>query len=228
MCDFANKTLLVFGDSIMFGSGNNGFGVGEYLQKDCAFTLKKYCVGGARTGYYHDKNWIVEQVRAAIENGENPDYIVFDGFTNDCYKTDGANYDVPLGEISNGFESFDIFSVSPQNTTFSNCFENILSAFKKYFPHAKALFVRPHNMGRRGKEIQKIYGERAVELCKKWGVAVADIYEYSGLNTFNPDERDKYTNDSYGWGRGDCTHPNDLGYREKYMPIIIRALKEIK
>lgn len=225
MLHFKGKTLLVFGDSIMYGSGNGGFGVGEYLEKDYGFILKKYCVGGARTGYCEGKSWIVEQVRSAIENGEKPDYIIFNGFTNDCCQEEHGDCDVPLGEVEEGFENFDIFELSEKNTNFSNCFQNILAAFKKYFPAAKTIFVRPHKMGRRGEEVQRIYGERAVMLCNKWGVTVADVYSDSGLNTFNADERDKYTFDSYGWGRGDCTHPNDLGYKEKYMPVIIKALK---
>ncbi|MBD5585124.1 MAG: SGNH/GDSL hydrolase family protein [Clostridia bacterium] len=225
--NYSLKTLAVFGDSIMYGSGNNGFGVGEFLAKDYGFKLIKYCIGGARTGYYEGKNWIIDQVRQAISDGIKPDYIIFNGFTNDCYKTDGENYDVPLGEVSSGFDGFDIFAVSKENTTFSNCFENILCAFKKYFPNAKLLFMRPHNMGRREEVIQKVYGERAVELCKKWGVAVADIYENSGLNTFLPEHRDLYTNDSYGWGIGDSTHPNTLGYEKFYMPIIEKKLKEL-
>lgn len=220
------KNLLVFGDSIMYGSGNGGYGVGEYLAEEYGLVLKKYCVGGARTGYFEGKSWIIEQVRQAIKNGEDADYVVFNGFTNDCYKTDGENYDIPLGETEEGFENFDIFAVSKENTTFSNCFQVILAAFRKYFPHAKCVFVRPHKMGRREEEIQKVYGDRASQLCKKWSVTVADVYNESGLNTFNPDERDKYTFDSYGWGRGDCTHPNDLGYREKYMPVIKRAMED--
>ena len=182
MSRFNGKTLLVFGDSIMYGSGNSGFGVGEYLAEEYGFTLKKYCVGGARTGYCEGKSWIVEQVRSAIKNGENPDYIIFNGFTNDCCQEERGDCDVPLGEIDEGFEKFDIFSLSDKNTTFSNCFQNILAAFKKYFPKAKAIFVRPHKMGRRGEEVQRIYGERAVILCKKWRVTVADVYSESGLD----------------------------------------------
>ena len=34
MKDLSGKKVLVFGDSIMYGSGNGGFGVGEYLEKD--------------------------------------------------------------------------------------------------------------------------------------------------------------------------------------------------
>lgn len=227
MKDLSGKTCLLFGDSIMYGSGNGGFGVGEYLNKDLRLSIKKYCVGGARTGYYEGKNWLVQQVRDAITAGETADYIVFDGFTNDCYKTDGVKCDVPLGEMTAGFDGFDIFAVEKENSAFSDCFENIVCAFKKYFPDAKILFVRPHNMGRRGEEIQKIYGERAAAICEKWGVAVADIYRESDMNTFLPDHRDAYTTDTYNWGRGDCTHPNARGYEEKYMPLIEKALEEL-
>lgn len=227
MRNFKGKTLLVFGDSIMYGSGNNGMGIGEYLSHDLGFSLEKYCIGGARVGYYPGKNWVVGQVRSAVRDGISADYIVFDGFTNDCNMTDGRNCDVPLGEITDGYEKFDIFAVKEERTTFTNCFENIAHAFRKYFPRAKLLFVRPHNMGRRDDYFQRLYGERALELCKKWGIAVADIYSNSDLNTFDPDMRDKYTNDSYGWGRGDATHPNSFGYTEKYMPIIEEVIKTL-
>lgn len=220
------KRLLVFGDSIMYGSGNGGVGVGEYLEKHLGLELKKYCVGGARCGYDEGKDWMVEQVQKAIVERAQADYIVFDGFTNDCFKTDEVNFDVPLGKVTQGYDNFDIFKVE-KNFTFSQCFENILWAFKKYFNGAKVLFVRPHKMGRREAEAQKIYGERAVALCKKWGVAVADIYTDGAIDTFNAADRDKYTFDSYNWGRGDCTHPNELCYTRIYMPIIEKKLLQL-
>lgn len=220
------KRLLVFGDSIMYGSGNGGVGVGEFLEKHLGFELKKYCVGGARCGYDEGKDWIVEQVQNAITDNAQAEYIVFDGFTNDCFKTDEVNFDVPLGEVTQGYDNFDIFKVE-KNFTFSQCFENILWAFKKYFKGAKVLFVRPHKMGRREAEAQKIYGERAVELCKKWSVGVADIYADGAIDTFVAADRDKYTFDSYNWGRGDCTHPNELCYTRIYMPIIEKKLLEL-
>ena len=226
MNGFDGKNLVVFGDSIMYGSGNNGFGVGEYLKKDLGFKLYKYCIGGARTGWHEGKSWIVEQVCTAVNDKIPADYIVFNGFTNDCNMTDGVNCDVPLGDMSDSAPQ-DIFEINKQHTTFSGCFEAIVCAFRKYFPQAKLLFVRPHRMGRRGEKEQILYGERAVELCKKWGVAVCDLYELSGLDTFLPEHRDKYTNDSYGLGMGDCTHPNAAGYEEKYMPVIEKALKNL-
>lgn len=220
MKDLRGKLLAVFGDSIMFGSGNDGVGVGEFLRDETGVDLVKYCVGGARTGYCEGKSWIVEQVREAISHGVDPDIIVFDGFTNDCYRTDGVNFDVPLGERGKVKDISEITS----SDDFSACFESIARAFKRNFVKAEVIFVRPHRMGRREDEAQRAYGERAVEICREYGIAVADIYRESPLDTFDAEMRDKYTNDSYGWGRGDCTHPNAEGYWRFYMPVILRQI----
>ena len=66
MFDLKGKKLLVFGDSIINGSGNNNFGVGEYLERDYGVKLYKYCIGGARVGFVEGKSWVVEQVRKII------------------------------------------------------------------------------------------------------------------------------------------------------------------
>lgn len=225
--DYSNKLLAVFGDSIANGSGNDNFGVGEYLKKDMGFALKKYAVGGARVGFCKDKNWLIDQVKIALEEGIQPDYIIFNGFTNDCNISTGATEpDVPLGDISQGYSNFDINKVTKQDT-FSYCFETVLYTLMTSFPKAKILFFRPHNMGRRDDYLQKLYGERAIALCRKWGVAYVDLYSESGMNTFLTEHRDLFTFDSYGVGHGDCTHPNALGYELKYMPLIEAKIKEL-
>ena len=225
--NYSDKRLLVFGDSIMYGSGNGGRGVGEYLSEHLGMTFEKYAVGGARVGYRQGKSWLVEQVATAIQNGEQADYIVFDGFTNDCNISEGSTLpDVPLGEVSEGYSGFDIFKAD-KGMSFSRCFEEVVCALMTHFSRAKILFVRPHNMGRRDDRLQRLYGERALELCRKWGVPYVDLYSESGLNTFIPVHRDAFTFDSYGWGRGDCTHPNADGYELKYMPLIEAKLKSL-
>ncbi|MDE6373475.1 MAG: SGNH/GDSL hydrolase family protein [Clostridia bacterium] len=225
--DLKVKTVAVFGDSIAYGSGNNDYGVGEYLSARLNLKLLKYAVGGARVGFCEGKDWVARQVKEAIGAGIRPDYIVFDGFTNDCVISEGATLpDVPLGETSRGYDGFDIFKVT-KTDAFSRCFEEIVAAFLKYFPKAKILFFRPHNMGRRDDLLQRQYGERALEICAKWGVAAVDLYSQSGMNTFIPEHRDLFTADTYGWGRGDCTHPNALGYELKYMPLIEAKLKTL-
>ena len=228
MADLKGKRVLVFGDSIMFGSGNNGFGVGEFLAADLGMVCVKYAVGGARVGFVEGKSWLAEQIASAVEAGEQADYIVFDGFTNDCNISEGSTLpDVPLGEIPAGYPPTEVASLKKEGSTFSECFQSVIYTLLLRFPKAKLLFIRPHNMGRRDDKLQKLYGERAIEICEKWGVPYVDLYKFSSLNTFMPLHRDMFTCDSYGWGRGDCTHPNAEGYRLKYMPLIESAIKLI-
>ena len=225
--EYNDKTLLIFGDSIMNGSGNNDYGVGEYLSEMLGFKLLKYTVGGARVGYVEGKSWEVEQVKTIIADNVKPDYIVFDGFTNDCH-TDAklGEPDVPLGEMPVGYNAKALDEIT-KTDDFSTCFDAIVCALMTNFPQAKILFVRPHNMGRRDDNLQRKYGERALAICAKRGVPFVDLYSESGMNTFLPTHRDLFTNDSYGWGTGDCTHPNALGYQLKYMPLITAKIKTL-
>ncbi len=225
--DMQNKTLLIFGDSIMNGSGNNNYGVGEYLAAQFGFKLLKYTVGGARVGFVKGKSWEVEQVKKIISDKVKPDYIIFDGLTNDCcIEAKEGEPDVPLGDFPVGYTPKPIEEIG-ENDDFSTCFDAILCALMEHFPTAKILFVRPHNMGRRDDVLQRQYGERALAICRKWGVSYVDLYSESGMNTFLPEHRDAFTADSYGWGRGDCTHPNALGYELKYMPLISAKIKTL-
>lgn len=230
MTDLKGKKVLVFGDSIMYGSGNGGFGVGEYLERDLGMVCKKYAVGGARVGFIAGKSWVPEQIMKALDEGAEADYIIFDGFTNDCNISEGATGpDVPLGAVTSGsahhpFECPAVYKLKREGSTFAECFQSVIYTLLLRFPKAKILFIRPHNMGRRDHDLQKQYGEYALYICEKWGVPYVDLYKNSGLNTFIPRHRDMFTCDSYGWGRGDCTHPNALGYELKYMPLIEAAL----
>ncbi|MCD8201840.1 MAG: SGNH/GDSL hydrolase family protein [Clostridia bacterium] len=224
MCALKGRTVLLIGDSIMYGSGNGDYGPGEYLRDDLGADILKYCVGGARTGYYEGRSWIVEQVRKAITDGVRPDVVLFDGMTNDCYMTDGEHFDVPLGEFVSEKKPVDIFEVA-KTDSFSVCFDAIVYALKTFFPDARLLYMRNHRMGRREEKAQCEYGEMALDICRSRDVDFVDIYADSGLDTFDPEMRDLYTNDTYGWGRGDCTHPNDEGYRRFYMPLIEEKIK---
>ena len=225
MNNLENKMVLILGDSIMYGAGNNGKGVGEFLEEICHMKFIKRAINAATIAFWNpEKSWIVDQVREVLRENINPDYIVMDGFTNDCCVLDGT-MDTPRTLLGNeNPKLIDINDINESNN-FSECFISIIQTLRDNYPKAKIVFVRPHNMGRRLDHLQRLYGERAVLLAKKYNLEICDIYNESTLNTFDPIQRKKYTFDRFNDGLGDATHPNELCYREIYMPLIIKHLK---
>src|SRR5690606_29684104 len=123
-------------------------------------SAKNYGSSGAtvapREGY---DNQIIKKVREAITAGETADYILFNGLTNDANVTDESR----LGEISTGYDMPD------DVTTFSGAFEEIIKTMRDAWVSAKIIYVRVHNMSSRG-DRQILFGDRAIEICKKWSI----------------------------------------------------------
>lgn len=215
------KVIMSFGDSIMAGDGNSGVGIADIIGTRHNMTVKDFSLGGATITYVPDastarKN-ITSQVTEAISSVvDAPDYIIFDGLTNDI--NGGAVQ--PLGEVSEGYGSeFD-------NTTFCGAFEHIVRTLKTSYPSSKLAYVHVHHMASRNLNNQNIFGDKAEEICRKWGVPIADIYHSGGLNTFI-DEMHKYTKATTEQPTGDRTHPTQEGYELFYIPIIESVLKSI-
>lgn len=215
------KTIMAFGDSIMAGDGNGGTGIADILGSKHSMTVLDYSLGGAAITYDSeqttDRRNITAQVSQAISSvSTSPDYIIFDGLTNDI--NGGAVK--PLGEISDGYNSdFD-------NATFCGAFEWIVRTLRTAYPSSKLVYVRVHHMSSRNLGNQNTFGNKAEEMCEKWGVPIANIYKNGGLNTFL-DAMHKYTYASTSQPSGDKTHPTQEGYELFYIPIIESVLKSI-
>ena len=110
-------------------------------------------------------------------------------------------------------------------TTFSGGMEYVIGTLKKTYPNCKLLYIRCHNMDSRNADLQKTYGQRALEICEKWGVRVADVYKYGGMNTNLKTDKLNYTYDTYNTGTGDGTHPNRKGYIQCYLPVVRQQLE---
>ena len=206
------KTLLTFGDSIMAGDGNNGFGIGDFIAEKYSIELHDYSLGGATMGVTGN-NDIYTQITTAINEVDNADIILIDGGTNDIVNIGGnlsidTDPTVPIGSLVNS-----IFSVKDlaDTHTFSGAMElGIFSLLEKY-PNAIIIYIRVHQMGSRNQNLQIMYGERAIEICKRWGVAYIDLYN-SFESRFPSIMRTEFLFDH--------THPNANGYKKKYLPII--------
>lgn len=208
------KKLLGFGDSIARGR-NNGYL--EMIADKNNMVVANYGSDGAtvapREGY---DNQIIKKINEAITAGESADYIIFNGLTNDANVTDESR----LGEITTTYD------MPADVTTFSGAFEELIKIMRDEWPAAKIIYVRPHNMDSRG-DRQVIFGERAIEICKKWSIPVVDIYSEGNLNTQIAEMKRLFTVDTYSTGLGDGTHPTEEGYREFYVPMIESKMKSV-
>lgn len=213
------KSVIGFGDSIMAGDGNNGFGIIDIISNAYKMNGTDYSLGGATITYdptYTSvrKN-ITSQVEEAVSDLQTaPDFILFDGLTNDISTSR------VIGEISDGY------SATLDKETFCGAFEYILKTIKTAFPSTKIIYIRPHRMGSRSIENQDAFGDKASEICSKWSTPVCDIYNKGGLNTFLPSMY-QYTNPTESQPLGDRTHPNQTGYDLFYIPLIVSIMNSL-
>ncbi|HPY85512.1 MAG TPA: SGNH/GDSL hydrolase family protein [Ruminococcus flavefaciens] len=207
----SGKTIAVFGDSIMYGDGNSKASVGELLAAKYGMTLHKYAQSGATigirsdhpTGRYHIPN----QVTEAIEDEISPDIIIFNGGTND------ENGETPVAELGT---IPDDYAMPVTESSFSDGFQSLAYQIKDNWKDAIVIYMRAHNMSSRTYQRQVAYGERGIEMCKKWGFGVVDMFKI--MNTQLAYYQTEYL--------ADTTHPNGKGYKKYYMPELERYLHE--
>lgn len=201
------KTVYAFGDSIVYGHTDPNNAFMNLLSADEAMILKKYAVNGATV--VKSAKDIITQIGKAP--AEEPDFIVFDGYTNDAYEPilDADKLGAPQGNTAVSFD----------NSTFCGAFEEILYTMKQKWPNAKIVFVTIHKSAGRDWDIQCALREKTMEMCTQWGVSVADVFNDAALDTRNTDEMKKYIIGGKG------SHPNAEACRKFYVPIVTKALR---
>mgnify|MGYP000934986834 CR=1 FL=1 len=71
-----------------------------------------------------------------------------------------------------------------------------------------------------------------MQVCDKWNIIVANLYEEASLDTNDVNQKNKYTFDRVGDNglpsdNGSGTHPNFLAIEEFYVPIVSKTLRDI-
>lgn len=215
----SGKVLLSFGDSIMAGDGNNGKGIADYIAEKYGMELHDYSNGGATMGVTGD-NDIYTQITTAINEVENADVIIFNGGTNDIVNTGGdtsidTDPTVPIGSLVDSIYSVENLA---NTSTFSGAMELGASKLLEKYPNAIIIYIRVHQMGSRNQNLQVLYGERAIEICKRWGIEFVNIYD-SFQSRFPAKMRTEFLSD--------YTHPNKNGYEKKYLPKICSVMESM-
>ena len=225
------KTIYAIGDSIVAGHLYPQASFVDVVSHQARAVLVKAAVNGATVR--PSTNTIADQICTLPTVA--PDFILFDGGTNDAY----VEVLSVLGVVTEDFDGpFDL-------DTFAGAFESLIERLKSRYPGADLIYVAVHKLGARDMEIQELLHNLELLIAKKWGVAVADVYA-SDLDTSNEVMRVTYSFDSLqpsgtpgtidttgSWGSGDAvrptgTHPNFPAIKEYYAPIVSETLHRVQ
>ena len=179
--------LAVFdGDSICEALRDNRRGWAARVAEHFGSEYKNYSVsGGTITAeIYTDsgspRHWVCRSIDKIHE--ENP--------TLDCLILEGGSNDADLlGIGSRRFGELDPhdYSGSYDDTTFTGAMETLFYKAINYYPAAKLGFIIAQKMScptdKDGKYfMRRHYFNRAIEVCRKWGVPCLNLWDESPLN----------------------------------------------
>lgn len=160
--------------------------------------------GGTIAHRGSDSTCIANIADKAITEHPAADYVIFEGGCNDA----DIMREAGLGSISSDYATFD-------TTTFTGAFEALVLKLITAYPYAKIGYIIPPKMYARNDytantHLHRLYFNRAIEVCEKWGIAVIDLWRGSSLNP-------KLANSSLFYTDGQ--HLTLAGY-EKIVPMI--------
>jgi hypothetical protein len=211
------KTMYAFGDSIVYGHAYPRGFVNFTAEREL-MNLNKYAVNGATIGPSGGSGQILGQVKGAASKA--PDYVVFNGGTNDA---DLISTRYKAGTMAGGFDpaAFD-------KSTYAGSLETTLWTMRNRWPTARIVYVAVHKLGSRDWNTQLALRSVTLQICAKWNVTVADVFNNTTLDTRVDSQRVAYTFDGLANGYpatgGTGTHPNITGITNFYVPVLTAAL----
>ena len=213
---FSGKSVLSFGDSIMYGTGNGGEGLSDMIAMKYGMTCADYAVPGATFGLSSGRGHIPDQIRKAYSQRVTADIILINGGTNDMNHT-------AFGNLSEGYDMSRAYEKD-----YTEAFERSLWMLRPYWRGTPVVYIRAHNMDLGEDSNERKYGERGLEIASKWNISSVDLYSNSGLNTEDPAMCGRYTylNPSTGY-TCDAIHPNAVGYAKFYLPPTVGAMEPL-
>lgn len=210
------KTALAFGDSIMYGYGNYGYGSLRIICVKYGMKFINYSACGATFGTCSNgRIHISDRITAAHNAGYKADIILLNGGTNDLVL-------IRKGQTPDTFDPKD-----PAAGTFSKGLDYSLMLIRYFWGNTPVLYTRNHNMVVSSEALEKQLGEYGLKIANKYYANTVDIYSGTDLNTEIPSMRDRYTMYRSDLGRSDGIHPNALGYTTYYLPLETRMFLSI-
>lgn len=205
------KTLCFAGDSIIAATAAGVKGIVKLLaEANTNTSFYNYAHDGYTIAKAEDE-WSSRSIQNLLPTmlSEHPDtdFIVFNGGANDIY---GGSHGITLGEMVSGYNVSNV-----DRTSFTGGLEYIFNYIYNNFPNTKPVFIVTHQIY---SNYFRPYMDRAIEVCKKWGVPYIDLLHEGTLNFLISYMRERFS------VNGDGTHPNLAGY-ERILPLVENSLK---
>lgn len=187
------KTIIWNGDSICAGSHDTGNWATRIAEHNL-MTYKNYAVGGgtiAQDAPVMKSGKPRHSVCATIDKmyAEYPDadYVVFEGGTNDAGLLGVAIHGDARTKLGT-FESAN-FCGEYDQTTFCGALESVFYRATKYWAGKKIGYIVAQKMACCPIERfnnRRLYFDKAVEICRKWGIPYLDLWNGCYLNPYLP------------------------------------------
>lgn len=181
-----SKKVVFDGDSISHGTsagdGLNGWAgrIGEANHMD--WYNESRSGGTIMSGLYSGtakRHWVSSHIDTIYDQYPDLDYLILEGGTNDADLVGVEK----LGEIST--KSF-MYSDFDNAADFTQALEHLFSKAISYYPNKKIGFVIAQKMGTSASSYntsnRRIFFDRCVEVCKKYGIPYLDLWNTCHLN----------------------------------------------
>ena len=173
------KTVVFDGDSICHGTSvgladlTYGYGWAGRIGIPNKMTwLNEGKSGGVITSGLTGRHCLCENIDNIHANTPTLDFLILEGGTNDA--------DL-LREEGVGTYEMDDYGGNYDTTTFSGALETLFYKAINYYPAAKIGYIVAHKMP--SSKLRRVFFDRAVEICEKWGIPYLDLWNGAPLNS---------------------------------------------
>lgn len=187
------KTIIWNGDSICAGLQLTGKWADRIAQKN-SMEYKSYAIGGGtiaeglpplQSG--SPRHSVSATLERMYEEYPNADYVIIEGGTNDADLLGNALADESTTKLGT-IDPID-YSGDYDKTTFCGALESVFYRATKYWFGKKIAFIVAQKMGDKNVRTyanRRLYFDKAVQICLKWGIPYLDLWNGCYLNPALP------------------------------------------
>lgn len=198
----SDKTVIFLGSSVTLGYGSLGVSFADFLEKTDGIIAVKEAVSGTTLVDVKSNSYVSRM--KTIDKNINADAFVCQLSTNDATK------EMPIGEVSKGFESEDF-----DTQTVAGAIEYIIAYVRDTWNCPIVFYTQSrYESEHYGKMVDLL-----LEIQKKWDITVIDFWNDGAVNSITNEQKEIYLVDRI--------HPTKAGYKEWWLPEFQKTMYEV-